>query len=219
MKKVIPYFLLLVPLFTSGCFSVGANSGGDWGMSKPTAGQRVKAATADVLTLPIQVPYFAVAGTHELIRGNQTESWGDKQKQLAAELEKSPRAALQERWDLKGGEYECAFDDSFTNPNVKYTDELLEEIYQDCPAVKDTVFRCKYCSEDFLTRHFDEEYVKSVRGGHYFGLKNIINNPNTPLELVEKVALSNDRSPIVIESAKKIVQQRNIELFPNSKQK
>ena len=205
MKIKTIHFLLIVPLITSGCFSIATRGGGGW-EGNPSGKQIVAAAALDTVTLPIQIPFLAVAAAD----ARKIESWGSKEKRLATLLEANPRVALQERWDLKGGEYECAFVESFTNPNVKYTDELLEAIHQNCPSVKDYVFRSKSCSRGFLIQHFDEEYQIGMNWESYFGLKNIVSNPNTPIELVEKVASSQTRSGAV-EPAKKAIVQRKAE--------
>jgi hypothetical protein len=106
-------------------------------------------------------------------------------------LENNPRLGLEENWDKKYPDY-VFFIESFSNPSVKYNDDLLEQIYQNCPEVQDYVFRCQYCSANFLAKHFDEAYIRSVKWPTENSLEDIISNPNTPIELIEKVAASHD---------------------------
>ena len=106
-------------------------------------------------------------------------------------LENNPRLGLEENWDKKYPKY-IFFIESFSNPNVKYNDDLLEQIYQNCPEVQDYVFRCQYCSASFLMRHFDEAYTRSTKWSYQHSLEDILANPNTPIDLIEKVAASKD---------------------------
>jgi hypothetical protein len=127
-------------------------------------------------------------------------------------LENDPTVALKERWDIKNNTRCLVFEKSFSNPNVKYNDDELEEIYQTCPSVREYVFRCKSCSKEFLARHFDEEFERSKNWALRAGLVNIVDNPNTPIELIEKVASAKDHSGQITTHAQKVLVNRQSEL-------
>ena len=184
MKKIVPYFLLTIPLLTSGCFSASERYGEAWG----GGGDRKKAAALDVVTFPFQapivVPAYLIVTANESAVKHKAKAQADAYKQFMPLLEKDPALGLKERWDLKKDMHRWVFIQSFSNPKIKYTDALLEEIHQICPSIRDCVFSSLSCSKEFLARHFGEEFESGNQGG----LATIVSNPNTPLDLVEKVA-------------------------------
>jgi hypothetical protein len=126
-------------------------------------------------------------------------------------LENDPKTALAGRWDIKNETRRRVFVESFSNPNVKYNDDLLEEIYQTCPTIQDDVFKCRACSKEFLTRHFDEKFQQSNNWVFQHRIDNLISNPNTPIELVEKVATTKGYPPAAAGLAQRILAKRKSE--------
>ena len=180
--------IAVLPLFVAGCFSAGERFGEAFGNGGRAA--RQKAAALDVVTFPIQapvvVPVFIVAESDKAAADRKAKADAAEYKRLMPQLESDPTIALKERWDTNKDMHVRVFIDSFSNPKVKYTDALLEEIHQTCPSVSDYVFRSGSCSKEFLTEHFDEEFERSTNSANQNGLANIVSNPNTPFELVYK---------------------------------
>ena len=125
MKKIIPYFLLLIPLFTSGCFTAMDQIGDGPGHI------RTKTVALDVVTLPVQVGVAAVAapiyGIIVLDDNHEEKQEAKENNRLMSLLEKDPRTGLTERWDqphdrlsYEGSQRQIIFMQSFSNPNVKY---------------------------------------------------------------------------------------------------
>jgi hypothetical protein len=139
-------------------------------------------------------------------------------ERLMPSLENDPSIAFRERWDTSTNYVKrAAFEKSFADPNVKYSEGLLETIYQSCPQIRDAVLTSQSCSKEFLAKHFDDEFARAHKW-EWKGLDNLISNPNTPIELVEKVALpQNYHYPIasglqnVITHAQQILAERRLE--------
>lgn len=178
----------ILPLFVSGCFSALNEMGSSWegGSSR---GAKAVAGGLDVVTAPIQVPVLAASAASKA----STKEKHEKARLLESELVKviaaDPSVALREDWAAKSDSHYRVFLNSFSDDQVRYTPELLEEIYDRVPSMRDYLFRSKACTTEFLVRHFDEAYDRSF-GISYTRLASIVSNPNTPLPLVEKVARS-----------------------------
>jgi len=211
MKKIVPYFLLLIPLFTSGCFSAAERYGEAWG----GGGNRKRAAALDVVTFPIQapivVPAYLIVTADEAADKHKAQAQADAYKQFMPLLEKDPALGLKERWDLKKDIHRWVFIQSFSNPKIKYTDALLEKIHETCPSIQDCVFSSKSCSKEFLAKHFDEEFERAKNPAYQGGLATIASNPNTPLDLVEKVATARGYAGGVTLPAQSALNQRRWE--------
>jgi hypothetical protein len=145
---------------------------------------RATTVALDAVTFPIQAvvlgPVYAVSSLNEM----EDKHKAKEKARLISLLEKNPALGLNERWDLKTDQHQAAFIDSFSDPKIKYTDELLEQIRQTCPSMQDYVFRSQSCSQEYLVKHFSEEFEKSKNPANQIGLANIVSNPKTPFELV-----------------------------------
>jgi 3-methyladenine DNA glycosylase AlkC len=160
------------------------------GHTKPNAavyGWLPLTVPVDIVTAPFQAPAYIASESDKASANQRAKADAAEYKRLMPLLENDPTIALTERWDLKKDMHVRVFMDSFSNPKVKYTDDLLEEIHRTCPSVSDCVFRSRSCSKEFLVRHFDEEFERSTNSANQNGLVNIVSNPNTPFELVYKV--------------------------------
>lgn len=212
--------MAVVPLlFVTGCFTAMERSGEAWS-GGGTDSARANAAALDVVTFPIQAPILVAGAAGALAdspankkRAEEAEREAKEYKRLMSLLENDPEIALRERWDLKNPLHRSVFEDSFSNPKVRYTEEILEEIYQSVPGVpgvRDYVYCSKACSKEFLARHFDEECQRSVNVS-YVGLANLVSNPNTSLDLVEKIASSKTIPIGAVYPARKALSQRRSE--------
>ena len=81
------------------------------------------------------------------------------------------------------------FRESFSDPEVEYTLEMLEEIYDRCPEMRDYLFVSPACTAEFLEKHFEEASERASQISRT-RLESIISNPNMPSRLIEQVALS-----------------------------
>ena len=217
MKNKIVCGLLIVPIFVSGCFTA-ANSIGDGG-----GGATPATVALDVFTLPAQAviipPALAVDAHNEKVAKRNLEERTKADRLFMSMLERDPSTGLKERWDLKNDIHSYVFKESFSNTNVNYTDDLLENIYQTCPSIRSEVFSCLYCSTNLLARHFDEEFKQVSVTQFPRGLELMIKNPNMPTELLEKVASSNNDERSVAAYAKAIltIRQRKLMTQPTNK--
>ena len=213
MKKIISYILLTIPLFTSGCFTAMRGVGEAWGGGPSSTSEKVETTALDIVTFPVQapivVPYFLIGTAGAAAEERGAKAQADAHKQLMPLLEKDPALGLKERWDLKKDLHRWVFIQSFSNPKIKYTDALLEEIHQTCPSIRDCVFSCQSCSKDFLTRHFDEEFERAKNPANQGGLAAIVSNTNTPIDLVEKAASTKEFTSGVILPAEQALSQRS----------
>lgn len=174
--------------------------GGGW-EGHPTTGQKVQAAAMDVVTLPIQAPFLLAMTVPNTGAGSPNAAQNSKghrtsvgthesnTKPPMALLEDDPGIALKENWDECSSANRDAFIASFSNPKVKYTTNMVEEIYRTLPDLRRYLYRSQSCSAEFLAAHFDEAYQRSFNI-NYDELASIVSNPNTPLNLVEEVASS-----------------------------
>ncbi len=191
MKKITALLALLIPLFTSGCFTAVRQYGEGWNGESSKA-DKAKTTALDVATSPIQAPVvaplFLAAAVKRSNADRKAKQDADADKKLMPLLESDPTLGFKERWDRKSKQHCRVFANSFSNPNVKYTDSILEDIYQNCTNVSCYVFCSKSCTPEFLAKHYDEESEKDKGMAIRKGRENIVSNPNTPFELVYKAS-------------------------------
>ena len=109
-------------------------------------------------------------------------------------LRRDPEIALRERWYAIYDEHVRVFGDSLKDPTVPYSLQLLKRFYDEAPTTRDGIFAHPACDSTFLSEHFQEAYERAV-SINYGMLASIVSNPDTPIELVEKVA-SSDSLPM-----------------------
>ena len=217
MKKIALYTVFIIPLLTSGCFTYMRKSGEAWGGGSTTS-EKVECATLDVVTFPIQAPFilaFVVPDTGAGTKNASQDTKGHRTSVGIPEISKSPMTlleedpsiAIKENWDDLNSPKRDAFIASFSNPKVKYTTNLVEDIYRTLPDLRRYLYRSQSCSPKFLAAHFDEAYQRSIHS-NYDELASIVSNPNTPLELVEKVASSKKIPMAAVYPAREILKKR-----------
>ena len=113
----------------------------------------------------------------------------DRYKTLYEELRRDPEIALREKWYELHREHREAFHDSLKDPAVPYTLDLLKRFYTEAPVTRDVIFSHPACDAAFLSEHFEEACERAASINLQM-LAAIVSNPNTPRELVERVATS-----------------------------
>ena len=106
-----------------------------------------------------------------------------------AQIRSDPVIGIRERWDLANDARWSVFRDSFGDSRVMYSESVLKQIYAECPQMRDYLFRNPACSPEFLSAHYNEAYAR-CQNINYEMLANIVYNTNCPIELVGKVAVS-----------------------------
>lgn len=143
----------------------------------------------------------------QLARHQDREDMADRQA-AAGLIRADPSIALWEHWDKStDANRSSAFRNSFSDPRVHYTAEMLQRIYDEAPTMRDYVFANPACTAEFLSAHFQEAWDRS-RKISYVMLANIASNPNTPIELVEKVAHAKDIPVGAVEPAAYALKKR-----------
>jgi hypothetical protein len=169
-----------------------------------------------VVTAPIQTPFYlldAVSSPLTVSKKPASQAVAEKQRLLSS-LENDPGIAFKEGWNLELSPWWEVIIASFSDQKVKYNDDLLEKFHRQYPGLRDSVYCSRGASKEFLVRHFDEEYQR-CQNISYTGLANLVSNPNTPLDLVQRVASSN--LPFgAIEPARKALAGRRSERPPES---
>jgi hypothetical protein len=80
------------------------------------------------------------------------------------------------------------------NSTLQYSGIQLERIYAEMPSLREVVFRQPACTPEFFRAHFQEAVDRAQK--HSAGmLLNIVGNPNTPLELVQRVVFYQKQLP------------------------
>jgi hypothetical protein len=163
------------------------------------ARRRSPFALAAPLILPPIVAFVCGAVSFPILVGHSAAKARKSQKKLQAsqekyaalyqQLQRDPEIALREQWYLLYDEHGRAFNDSIKDPNIPYTLDLLKRFYAEAPVTRDVIFSHPACDTAFLSEHFQEAYDRA-HSISYGMLASLVSNPNTPRELVEKVAQS-----------------------------
>ncbi len=127
---------------------------------------------------------------------------------LIEKIRIDPEIVLRERWFAQSYEHRKAFANSLTDSQVCYSLSLLKKLYAEAPEARDALFIAPGCDAAFLTEHFQEAWDRAEYI-NYEMLASIVSNPNTPLDLVEKVAQSHTLPMGAVEPAQKALQTRS----------
>jgi hypothetical protein len=135
----------------------------------------------------------------------------EKYNALRLQLQRDPEIALREKWYLKGNEKGQIFSFSFGNSDVPYTLEQLKRLCLliESPGIRDQLFRHPSCDATFLSEHFQEACDRAARG-EVSMFDSIVSNPNTPRELLERVAVQNTLRHGIAESAQEALKKRDL---------
>lgn len=97
--------------------------------------------------------------------------------------------------------------ESFGDPSVRYNLQQLKKIYDEAPNMGDYVFLHPACNKEFIEEHFDEALKRSEKIS-YRMLASMMKNPNTPIELVERIATSKGLVMGAVEPARYALEKR-----------
>jgi len=147
--------------------------------------------------IPVAIPCFVLIiyclsyAVNERTKARAHEEWTTKHKTYREMIQKDPGVVLSEHWDKSpDSAKQTAFRESFSDHTVNYSLDMLVRIYEAAPTMRDYVFFHRACSTEFILSHFKEAYERSDKIS-YTMLAGMMNNPNTPIELIEQVAESN----------------------------
>ena len=150
----------------------------------------------------IAVPILAAIDKSE-VRHHQ-EDFADKKAtyhELYERLRRDPEIVLREKWYEANDLRYQAFEDSVWDSTIPYSLGLLKRLYVEAPVTRDVIFTHPACDAAFLSEHFQEAWARA--GSVNYGmLASIASNPNTPRELVERVADSSNLPGGPAEAAK-----------------
>ncbi|QWV94299.1 hypothetical protein KP004_03695 [Geomonas oryzisoli] len=136
------------------------------------------------------------------------QNWATSYKNYKQEIIANPEIVLSEHWATTAdATKETAFRESFGDPAVYYDLRLLKRIYNEVPRMREYVFLHPACDREFIEEHFDEAFKRAEKV-NYTMLASMMKNPNTPIELVEKVASSKGMVMGAVEPARYALQKR-----------
>jgi len=196
-----------VTLAFSGCFSAAARFNEGWTGERTPTGTKVVAGAADVITSPIQASALAVVGIGAVTGSTMAKIEGHQYAAFEGILRRDPSIALTEHWEGKHDERTMVYCNSFSDPSIPYTPKLVEQIYRESPLMRGYLFASSACTTEFIKEHFDEAYRLATRED-YSPLACMVSNPNTPLELIEKVASSKELLMGAVEPAREALKKR-----------
>jgi formylglycine-generating enzyme required for sulfatase activity len=161
----------------------------------------VKREKHSVWTSIVALPCLALlawelfVGTGRLCKGllsaHDDKVYNDSLDRLKAD----PEIALREHW--------------FTNPNtpkwrafyvavvhqeVQFSASQVEQIYAEVPSFRELVFKQATCTPEFISAHFQEAFDLARKNSPEM-LVNIIDNPHTPVQLVQRVVFFRKQLP------------------------
>ena len=98
--------------------------------------------------------------------------------------------AVRERWNLSTDlQRFAALKYSLEDPDHVYSEDTLRLIYAEFPEMQSYVVQNRGCTPEFLRARFDEAFRELQQKGFESKLAGIMRNPNTPIDLVEKIAV------------------------------
>jgi len=152
-----------------------------------------KSSWAIIVAIPcfLLIIYCLSYAINERMKAKAYEAWTTNHKTYKELIQRNPGVVLSEHWDKSpDSAKQTAFRESFGDPAVNYSLDMLMRIYEDAPAMRDYVFFHRACSTEFIVEHFKEAYDRCDKIS-YTMLAGMMSNPNTPIELIEQVAKAN----------------------------
>jgi hypothetical protein len=176
----------------------------------------LKASVPSVLLLAVvAVPFVSIGRTQQPMKyGNVVYD------RYEGELQADPTIAMRERWFEAKDERYYAFRSSFGDPTIHYTEDMLKQIYDQAPTMRDYIFLSPACSREFLVAHYSEAYDRSAKQGSDTMLESIVSNANTPIELVQQVVQAEVQLPYEVNlCARRALEKRKSEMNSDKSQK
>jgi hypothetical protein len=118
-----------------------------------------------------------------------------------AQIKTDSEIALKEHWPTsldtpKGRAFSVAVGswDVLEKPEVQFSASQVERIYAEVPSFREMVFKQAACTPEFISTHFQEAF-DLARMTHPNMLVNILDNPHTPVQLVQRVVFFRKQLP------------------------
>lgn len=184
----VPFAGLPLAMLQAGCFSMAAQ-GGISGSRNPPVVVKGAAAAADLATLPVQIGVVALAGAVQSMK----PAPAPRPKTLAEEIVANPEIIFSRKLDLANDQTAIgAVSQALWQPEAKFTDAQLRQLYGAMGPAQHTVLRNRHCSEEFLREVFAT--ISGVRTSHEKDLViNMVENTALPLDLLEAIAADEKR--------------------------
>jgi len=215
-------------LLESSCFTTMNHLDLSESHSPPSTKADAVLATADVVTLPIQVPFILA---YEAKNHIEEQYQANRDAALTA-IKKDPLVV--QGWNLETQSdtpEKAAIALALESKDQVFSDDLLREIVKRSPQLRDDVFSSPGTSEAFIRAAFVEELHNDALG-QPAGIRGMILNPNTPddllLEIVKQSSKNNQyifpaygpvgriASTVIIRAAFEDELQKNLQSQPSA---
>lgn len=178
------------------------------------------AAALTVIDIPISLATDTILFPIDLARRQDIrKKKADRQResfeinQIASEIRKFPSIIFDKDWYRSDDVLiKRAFEASLKDPETNFTVEMLERLMTESPGYNILILRHPKCPTHLLVEHFTKAYNESISHSEYRPLASIVSNPNTPIELVEKVAKSQNIPVGAVYPAQEALKHRQREL-------
>jgi len=167
----------------------------------------------------IVIAWFWYVHRHNM-ENKKMEYWTSNSNELKKLIISDPNIAFREHWYLSSDTFkQQAFRNSLDDPTVNYTLEMLQSIYDEAPAMRDAIFRQRNCSREFISAHYTEAYALCNEKLNCDMLGGMMKNPNTPIELIEKIAESKKLPVAAVYPARSALEKRKQKQSPEHKRR
>lgn len=145
-----------------------------------------------VMDLPISLvtdTIFLPSDHHYRANQRIQEAEAAETVRMVSMIRESPQIVLDRDWHLSEDPIVTrAVEGSIADTNTPYTAEMLETMFSEAPRYRDAILAHPACPTRLLVDNFQEAFDKSRM--FPMTLVAILKNPNTPIELLEKVSRS-----------------------------
>ena len=237
MKKIVRLLLLLVVMLCSGCgtfiarveFKDDLGNGLypalklDTAMIKGCldpdgtifAQKSYVIAALTMLDVPVSVATDTLLIPADLLRSHERRKKKERGQAASAEIQElhetirqNPQVIFDKKWHTsKNNAHVRAIILSLGDPDVPFTEEMICRLIDEAPVYKNYAFRHPCCSSEFLAVNFDEAYERA-KSGDYRMLAAIVSHPNTPIEIVERIAASQEVPVGAVHAAQRELKRR-----------
>ncbi len=150
----------------------------------------------------------------DFTRRRRAESEEELFRKTYTSIQKDPSLLRSRDWSKAAPPERRAFSNSLEFGTAPYISEDIVYVYETYSAIN--AFRHPACPESLLTEHFEQAWDLCESGQSYGMLAAICSNPNTPVELLERVAGSKSLASGAVRPAQKtlekIKKQNNAEM-------
>lgn len=133
---------------------------------------------------------------------------------LVAVIRQDPQGVFDKKWHTSSDPLIArAVGISLHDGQTRYTAGMLERLMVESPQHKNHIFAHPLCPTHLLVENFQHAHDQSFHLS-YEPLAAIVSNPNTPIELIEKVASSRDVPVGAVYPARDALKRRQKESLP-----